>query len=105
VKRHTQDQLYDLLGAIRDATVGMADWRVVAVHSAAAAALDGRDPDELADELRDFMAQTPERQWQQLHGEEVAPEDGAEPDRAAEYERTRRARLEGATGGGEAIEA
>jgi hypothetical protein len=29
---------------------------------------------------------------------EVAPADGAEPDRAAEFERTRRERLESATG-------
>jgi hypothetical protein len=45
----------DLLTGIRDALTGMADWRCVAVSSAANDALDG-DPGAAADWLRDFLA-------------------------------------------------
>ncbi len=45
----------DLLAAIGEALAGMADWRAVAVSSAASDALDG-DPGAAADWLRGFIA-------------------------------------------------
>lgn len=47
--------------------------------------------------------------WVQANSDNQLPADGAEPDRSEQYERARRAalareRLEGAPGGGEAIE-
>jgi len=45
----------DLLAAIRDGLAGIADWRCVAVSSAASDALDG-DPGAAADWLRGFLA-------------------------------------------------
>jgi hypothetical protein len=50
----------DLLAAISQALDGMSDWRAVAVRSAVHQALNNVDRGQVADDLRDFLAQRKE---------------------------------------------